>query len=100
MIQQSDGTLATWQWPAPPEQWDSDAADCTKLPDHRSVYLDYQGPISGDRGTVTIACSGTCTVNRYDADQWNVQLTSDCLTGRVVLTHQDDSLWHGVFIPR
>jgi hypothetical protein len=23
------------------------------LPDHRPLYLDYEGPVSGDRGTVT-----------------------------------------------
>ncbi|MDP7275841.1 MAG: DNA polymerase ligase N-terminal domain-containing protein [Planctomycetaceae bacterium] len=30
------------------------------LPDHRREYLDYEGPISGDRGTVT----------RWDAGDW------------------------------
>ena len=30
------------------------------LPDHRLLYLDYEGPVSGDRGTVYQWDSGTC----------------------------------------
>lgn len=29
------------------------------LPDHRLMYLDYEGPISGNRGTVSRLTSGT-----------------------------------------
>ena len=36
------------------------------LPDHRLAYLDYEGPISGDRGSVT----------RWDAGHYDLQ--SDC----------------------
>jgi hypothetical protein len=28
--------------------------------DHRALYLDYEGPVSGDRGTVTRYDAGTC----------------------------------------
>lgn len=34
--------------------------DAVKLPDHRRMYLDYEGPVSGDRGQVT----------RWDAGQY------------------------------
>lgn len=30
-----------------------------KLPDHRSVYLTYEGPVSRDRGTVSRVLSGS-----------------------------------------
>lgn len=30
-----------------------------KLPDHRSVYLTYEGPVSGDRGYVSRVLSGS-----------------------------------------
>ncbi|HKI33113.1 MAG TPA: hypothetical protein VKA46_14775, partial [Gemmataceae bacterium] len=29
--------------------------------DHRRTYLDYEGPVSGGRGTVTRWDAGTCT---------------------------------------
>ncbi len=32
-----------------------------RLPDHRLMYLDYEGPISGGRGAVRRVAAGTCT---------------------------------------
>ena len=32
----------------------------TRLPDHRRLYLEYEGPISGGRGTVVRVVSGHC----------------------------------------
>ncbi len=29
------------------------------LPDHRLMYLEYEGPVSGDRGTVSVWDTGT-----------------------------------------
>lgn len=48
---EADGVLRTWaleRWPI--ESGQSVAA--TRLTDHRVAYLEYQGPISGNRGTV------------------------------------------------
>ncbi len=36
-----------------------------QLPDHRAHYLSYEGPISGDRGSVLQVACGVCDV--YDA---------------------------------
>ena len=33
-----------------------------QLPDHRRLYLDYEGPISGDRGTVRSVARGRCEI--------------------------------------
>ena len=43
--------LLTWALERPPEEGAVIAA--TKLPDHRLAYLDYEGPIGGERGEVT-----------------------------------------------
>ena len=32
----------------------------TRLPDHRPIYLDYEGPVSGNRGEVKRVEAGTC----------------------------------------
>jgi hypothetical protein len=42
-----------------PEMWVADV-DCVRLPDHRLVYLEYEGPISGGRGDVSRVCRGAC----------------------------------------
>lgn len=34
----------------------------TSLPDHRRRYLDYEGPISGNRGRVQRVASGSCVL--------------------------------------
>lgn len=53
---EENGSLATWRLSAPPE---SGEARAEKIADHRMVYLDYEGPISNDRGSVTIHSQGT-----------------------------------------
>jgi hypothetical protein len=47
----------TWRLSAPPGESDDLRAEA--LPDHRLMYLDYEGPVSGDRGTVQRWDAGT-----------------------------------------
>ena len=42
--------LLTWAMDQPPTDAPSQLA--TRLPDHRSIYLEYEGPVSDDRGWV------------------------------------------------
>ena len=51
---------------------------CKRLPNHRKMYLDYEGDISQNRGSVTRVASGwyrpkdptsPCTVDLFDANQ-------------------------------
>jgi hypothetical protein len=49
-------TLQTWRLTAPPG---GDAIEATQLGDHRHMYLDYEGPVSGNRGTVKRWDAGT-----------------------------------------
>lgn len=44
-------TLKTWRLLSPPATGIWIAAEL--LPDHRRIYLDYEGEVSGNRGTVT-----------------------------------------------
>jgi hypothetical protein len=43
-------------WPPAPD------APLERIADHRRIYLDYEGPVSGDRGHVTRVASGSCAV--------------------------------------
>lgn len=49
---ESDGVLRAWRLPAPPAAAGSDLP-AEPLGDHRLAYLDYEGPVSGNRGAVT-----------------------------------------------
>lgn len=51
-------TLLTFASPTPPEAWVT-ATIVQQLPDHRHLYLDYEGPVSGNRGNVSRVLSGT-----------------------------------------
>src|SRR5207244_11676015 len=43
-------TLRTWRLAVPPETGRTTAAE--SLGEHRRAYLDYEGPVSGNRGSV------------------------------------------------
>ncbi len=78
------GVLATWALPQPPDS--ADAILVEALPDHRLAYLDYQGPISGGRGSVTRWDRGTCRVTHQSDAELAVRLAGGKLTGRATLT--------------
>lgn len=73
-----EGALLTWSLITLPVAWDpsrsmaggsepSESLLVERLPDHRLAYLDYEGPISGDRGTVS----------RRDEGEYRVLAESD-----------------------
>ena len=53
-----DACLLTFEVLAAPETW-CGMMKVRRLQDHRRYYLNYQGPISGDRGVVTRVTAGT-----------------------------------------
>lgn len=58
------GPLATWRLPEWPV---TRPTQIEKLPDHRALYLEYEGPLSGDRGQVRRVEAGTYTTS----PQWD-----------------------------
>src|SRR5207237_322242 len=61
-------TLRYGKWP--PE----DPTEFQRLPDHRRVYLTYEGKISGNRGFVSRAAAGDCTVEVDREDSCLIRL--------------------------
>ena len=60
LMLEHDGVLRTWAIPVEPSSPLS--CDAERLVDHRIQYLDYEGPITGNRGHVT----------RWDAGEYQV----------------------------
>jgi hypothetical protein len=85
--------LRTWALAAEPSG--GVTIDAERLPDHRREYLDYEGPISGDRGQVTRWDTGTFQLVRDTAQEFVALLTGERLSGRVRLTKQatGDQRW-------
>jgi hypothetical protein len=72
MLELSPGSeLATWRLP----HWPPLPGDAfTPLADHRRAYLEYEGPISANRGQVTRIAAGTVEIIRSVTDQLTVSL--------------------------
>ena len=87
MLEAGD-SLKTWALPRPPEA--GVEIDCDALADHRLAYLDYEGPVSGERGAVTRWDRGTYTLERQSEAEWAVELAGARLTGKVALLRSAD----------
>ena len=68
--------LQTWRLPRPPEP--GLMMEATALGDHRPAYLAYEGPVSGNRGTV----------KRWDAGDFEEAADSTAITRCVLLNGQ------------
>jgi hypothetical protein len=93
------GALRTWALAEPPSPGRTIAAE--ELPDHRLAYLDYEGEVSGGRGSVTRWDAGTYEVlggrlapgdevplaeRAGHLDEVHVLMHGEKLAGEVVLT--------------
>lgn len=92
LLQVAD-VLKTWSLPQPPQPGLEIA--CRALSDHRLVYLDYEGPLSDDRGTVTRWDRGTYQIDSQTQTQLVMELAGERLRGRAVLkqTAEDPQRW-------
>ena len=92
MFETAEGSaLATWRspsWPPTGEQ------QVEKLPDHRRDYLDYEGPVSNDRGRVARVESGTYEpMPQYEPLATVFQLCCNVGRVRVLLLRRIGSAW-------
>jgi hypothetical protein len=94
-----DGALKTWRLPRPPDV--GAEMDCEALADHRIEYLDYEGPISGDRGAVTRWDRGTYVLERRSDAEWIARLVGEKQAGRARLFRSPDDFnrWRFSLIP-
>ncbi len=77
--------LRTWRLLAEPLSTECIAVE--PLPDHRRIYLDYEGPISGDRGSVSRWDSGAYEVAAEDDAQLVLRFHGNKLSGEYVIDH-------------
>ena len=85
LIELSPGSASLRTWRA--TSWPIDQpTDLVPLPDHRNLYLTYEGPISQNRGHVTRVAGGQCLVTMSDDSQWLVRLPDDSVINLVQVT--------------
>lgn len=81
-------SLRTWRLLANPEGFitqTTDSITAEPLGDHRLHYLDYEGPVSGDRGTVLQWDAGVFETLEQSETCWRVRLEGRRLTGVLTL---------------
>jgi len=86
MLETGDG-LATWRVSVDllGELPDGERVDAIRIHDHRKAYLDYSGPVSGDRGRVDLQDSGSLSVLSESDDLWTFELRGSALGGKFEL---------------
>jgi hypothetical protein len=81
------GVLKTWRLLEKPDAPGKIRAE--PLPDHRSQYLDYEGPVSGNRGEVRRWDAGEYEAIEEAPDRVEVRLNGEKLAGRAVLAAEE-----------
>ncbi len=92
-------TLATWAVTQPPDEDGPLAAE--RLFHHRLAYLDYEGPVSGGRGSVKGWDQGTYELRSRSDDVWTVVLAGRRLVGEATLRRlpDEETAWEFSFHP-
>ncbi len=88
--------LRTWRLAAPPQTDERVRADPSF--DHRRFYLDYEGPVSGNRGCVKAWDRGTYEALAEDAASIAVRLQGKRLRGAATLLREEGGPWHLRFV--
>ncbi len=86
MLEQGD-SLRTWRLSQPLDSAGPIAAEA--LPHHRPAYLDYEGPVSGGRGTVERWDTGSYELIESSADRVRVQFAGSKLSGTVSISRAE-----------
>lgn len=112
LMLQREGTtdehhLATWSLLELPKAWGeslpaepsksfagASSIAATQLPDHRATYLTYEGPVSGNRGTVSRVAAGAIEWVEVSQSRYVVRLLeSSPLRGTVMLDAVESGQW-------
>jgi hypothetical protein len=91
LMLEADSSLVTWRLLAPPTG--GETLPAVRIGDHRLVYLDYEGPISGNRGQVRRWDAGDCHWVQRREQLIVVRLIGARVTGTLRLEWQNGDEW-------
>lgn len=100
LMLESGGALRTWALAKLPRDWagvaagalavaDDNVVPAEALGDHRLAYLDYEGPVSGDRGAVRQLDRGECEILENRAEWCVADLSGAAICSTVELRRTD-----------
>jgi hypothetical protein len=88
---ESGAVLRTWRLSEPAAA--GRTVDATATADHRPLYLDYEGPVSGGRGSVTRWDGGGYEVLAEDEGRLLIRLDGGRLRGDCRLERRSGEAW-------
>ena len=91
LMLETGSTLRTWRLPSVPEAGTLIRAESLK--NHRLDYLDYEGEVSGGRGTVKRWDAGDYRATEVGESRVDVELHGDKLRGQAILAAGQDGTW-------
>jgi len=83
LMLEKEALLRTWRLARQPDA--AGPIHAEELPEHRPAYLDYEGPVSGNRGIVRRFDRGEFTVVEESGTRLVVDLAGNVLRGRATL---------------
>ena len=89
---ESDARLRTWRLENRPTAGSSITA--TAIPDHRLIYLDYEGEISGGRGHVVRWDSGEFEWIVDEPETIDIVIRGARVAGRIYLLKGESDSWN------
>jgi len=91
LMLESAGVLRTWRLLELPEPGQAMRAE--PLGEHRILYLTYEGPISGNRGTVKRWDAGDYLPIDETGDRITLELNGARLSGTAEMRREGDDAW-------
>jgi len=88
---EAEDVLRAWRLLSEPARGSSIVAE--PLPNHRLIYLNYEGPVAGDRGAVSQWDSGSFAWECAEPNEIRVRLRGNQISGPVKLSRNDDGEW-------
>jgi hypothetical protein len=85
--------LLTWRLDTLPVAGGAPVA-AERLANHRLAYLDYEGPVSGNRGEVRRVDAGEFRWIERSESQLRIALHGSSLVGELVGVLSNDANWH------
>jgi hypothetical protein len=97
LMLERDGVLWTWRLAEPLPVGANVPAE--RIGDHRLLYLDYEGLVSGNRGTVVRVDGGPLVWIETETGRIVVEVDGTAYRGRLEGTLQADGTWRWVYRP-
>lgn len=84
---ETEGVLRTWRLSEPPTP--DHPVEAEPIGDHRLMYLDYEGEVSGGRGKVKRIDSGKLVWNQSSPNQISVSISGGQYSGVFVIENRE-----------